>query len=998
LSMGGTDSWCDAPVEASSIAGLPEILLARAHGLLASDLVVQHAVEAAMRCVILLARRPEISVHWLLSRAWVAPLAVLVSSSVCSLKRVALALAMLLLPSLWPSMLQVSPVAKIQSSARSFGASDFLTSKADPKYTTWPSTNRRACMAFLRALHNCLAGPSAAKSSLRHSFQLKGALWLVGELAPVGCNESVQADVAPGQEVAAWSCAMNWVDHSDAIVRALAWRGLYTLAFRRQRGDLAAGAAAFAPALRVLRGEFRSEQPCKTMMPCDEELLLVHAEVLEFLRLSLETARRQTDNNGRESLSDAQSHVAQILEAGILLAEPLRFCLESSHCGPRRAAVRLLHTMLLVDSTGSVPDALLRAGLWPRVADCFCFAESRRPTPSPSSLDAVTLAADVASFIGTSVTSDPQMLGWFGTSTNLFCNWRAAIRALLGRGLMSTSSKEEPHVGASGGCRLHEAVLVHLGMFCALAAALRNEMCAGTASTEGRHTGSTDSGALELLTSDEAAELVAEAFCETMPAAVRGSAAASAAGLAGLPMKPGCISGLAASEKIGRRSSMFWLWAISQPGAAAPGICEGSTVGHQRARQVAAVAHRCLVNLFSVSSVSGAAACKAGFLPALVRHIAMLTSQPALVEHQARLPAPVSQRLVWALRLLTAFVTSAEAVLEDAIGSSDYGGNSKTPKALPPLLEALLCCRSSAEKDDAVCLELLELLRRCGFCERTRQVRHEPKQPDSAELSQGEDLPSLLLRSEFVQWMARFSQRRKLSPVVYCKLMEALSLCSPALAGKPLLFRYLTHLVEAVEVSCRRQGGSVPSFLDEWSCRRLVSTLHFVASSRLCARCVAILLSPAPAAHGPSNAVAGAAAAGGRSGMDLWLDLIEPGRAGIPASLRAASLRVLLATLIGPARDQAKAHFLSSSRALTLLLGIIQNSANGVGHQLAALLSLNIIWALAHHCQRAVAALKQLRASEVAHAAAASWPCHGSDEEVARHATLMARQLGTMLV
>merc|ERR1719440_1944184 len=100
--------------------------------------------------------------------------------------------------------------------------------------------------------------------------------------------------------------------------------------------------------------------------------------------------------------------------------------------------------------------------------------------------------------------------------------------------------------------------------------------------------------------------------------------------------------------------------------------------------------------------------------------------------------------MTWALRLLTVLLVSSSEALEEAkIGTAagSCGG--------PVLLSVLQGVRSSSEKDDALCLEVLDMIIQCTQSEDL-----------GAHEASWESLPAFLLRHEFIQWMMRLSQRR----------------------------------------------------------------------------------------------------------------------------------------------------------------------------------------------------------------------------------------------
>jgi len=375
-------------------------------------------------------------------------------------------------------------------------------------------------------------------------------------------------------------------------------------------------------------------------------------------------------------------------------------------------------------------------------------------------------------------------------------------------------------------------------------------------------------------------------------------------------------------------------------------------------------AAQCLINLFHTSTTAADTAWRAGFLTALGSHIALLSAQHAAQE----------ARMIWALRVLTAFLVSSGDACEDAKAGAlgSCGG--------PVLLIVLQGVRSSCEKDDALCLEVLDMLSKCIQSEELIVERG----------STWESMPAFLLRHEFVQWMMRFSQRRKISSVVFCKIMDVMCLCSRVLSGRPALLRYLSELVEMVKVYGRAPSRSSQTALvaDEWRCRRFAIILRFIASLHLCTRSTTLLVSVAPttrtAALVPTEHCS---SQGGGLGMDFWLDLIDAD-CNTPVTIRISALQVLLAVITGSS-PHAKVYFTGSNRAIPILVKLLQSSNKHV-----VLLTLNILWVLAHNNQKAVQMLRRLSTMDII----AMLVTQSQDmPEHASYVELMVKQLTRML-
>eukprot|EP00434_Breviolum_minutum_P012337 symbB.v1.2.010871.t1/scaffold689.1/size246588/2 len=208
------------------------------------------------------------------------------------------------------------------------------------------------------------------------------------------------------------------------------------------------------------------------------------------------------------------------------------------------------------------------------------------------------------------------------------------------------------------------------------------------------------------------------------------------------------------------------------------------------------------------------------------------------------------QQLIGGMRTFFAALSSSE-VLEGALSGS-------------LLTSVLLALRSSADRDQAVCLEFLEQL---------------------SYLS--EQLQEELLQSEMLSWLMRLSMKKQLPSPGFCCVMNILCLCSDILAGKPLLFRYLGQLMEAI-----RSLSKTASLPARWKTKRLVAAMNFIGSLRLCSRCTAILTGAASGDSGTRRHLSAPVGAG----LDLWFDLAGETKGDANGvAVRQAALRLLLA-------------------------------------------------------------------------------------------------------
>jgi len=901
---------------------VPEAAAQRAHGRLAADAATSCTVKAMLRVYIALARRRELDIQWLVPKDWMSSLAVLISSSVRSLRRLSLAAAVLTVTAA-RERLGVSVASKV--------------------------TGQHACTqgvsSLLDAAIGSLAAPMACLGSLQHSFEIKAALWLVHELVSAGVEAVSAAEVIS-------ACSTHWLSHKDPVICALAWRALRALRLARPAGTCdTEEVAAFARAVRALRVPRGSRGDTPGLEA------LVHAEVLEFIRMSLEAA-------AAVSLDRRVSYAKQVLETEPLMGELLPLSLSSSHCGLRRAALRTLRTLLAADRS-IMHGLMLRSGLWQRAA-AAALVDSEgdigvaRPEIGPAdlqdsrrsacALDEAVIMGDVLALVRTAVSDDPQMLLWLASSTDLFMRWHSVVVSLV------AVAKDAPLSR-----RYIDAAITHLSALSEFAGIVKAQLsteCSSGGSPLPPSALDCWTSASQLFQAPSVSALLAEGLHERMPPPAREAAAAALAMICGLRyFGLGSDTGSGVEELLGRRACAYLLWTVAQsdPADAAGAIPAAEDV-----------ANRCLANLLRTSAVAAAASLQSGLLSALTHQLAAATSRSPPPHPRTADSHP--QRVVWTLRLLAALLTSCGAALRHATqGSSvcaDVSGG-----VVPPLVTVLLRVRAAAERDEVVCLEVLDLLCQCAHAD----LAGPPL--DGTD----EGVPALLFRFEFVQWLMRLTRRPKLSPIIYCRALDVLSLCAHLLTSKPVLLKYLTHIAEVIRSSCRAQ-----SCADEWRCRRQVATLRFIASLRLCPRCVELLVGPVSSAHLADPL----SRQGGLLGMDFWLDLVEH-EARSHAAVRVAALRVLLA-VVSSSSPHAKAYFVGSDRALSLLLTLLRGGAPQL-----VVTALNIIWVLAHNHQRAVTLLRRMQAAETIHGVVATWP--GKDTEEITFVALLGRQLATRL-
>lgn len=260
--------------------------------------------------------------------------------------------------------------------------------------------------------------------------------------------------------------------------------------------------------------------------------------------------------------------------------------------------------------------------------------------------------------------------------------------------------------------------------------------------------------------------------------------------------------------------------------------------GHDAGAGIGLAECAAAANLYASSSQAASSAAKQ--LPELSALLQQLSEQRR------------HQQLIWVMRVFFAMLISSEDALEGA-------------RSEGLLTSVLLALRSSADRDQAVSLEFLE------------QLSHLSGQ-----------LQEELFQSELLGWLMRLSTKRQLASAAFCCVMDILCLCSDVLAGKPLLFRYLGQLMEAI-----RSLSKTTTLPVRWKSKRLVAAMNFISSLRLCSRSAAILTGAASGDSGTRRHLSAPLSAG----LDLWFDFAgETPKGdihGIP--VRNAALRLLLA-------------------------------------------------------------------------------------------------------
>eukprot|EP00747_Dinoflagellata_sp_TGD_P028858 gnl/TRDRNA2_/TRDRNA2_133529_c0_seq1.p1 gnl/TRDRNA2_/TRDRNA2_133529_c0~~gnl/TRDRNA2_/TRDRNA2_133529_c0_seq1.p1 ORF type:complete len:1652 (-),score=254.08 gnl/TRDRNA2_/TRDRNA2_133529_c0_seq1:51-4568(-) len=966
-----------------------DVSAATARGRLAADVTARRFVAGTLRLAIMLARLgDERCRRTLLSREWCHYFASLLASSIRPLRRLALAAALVIVPKL--------------SVDRTLSVGDDL----------------------LHALLGCLATSAASFTSLQHSFELKASLSLL--------TKSVLRDTTAVLEDVA-TCVAHWLAHTDDVVRALAWRALCRVAAvpvldsqmvetMVRTGHVPDGAvmtAATARALRTLRLWKAVGKSTQDVCP-EKELVL--AEMMEYLRTLLMPV---------VSTSELKSRASRILEAGLLTGDVVPACLASGHLGLRCSVTRLLHALLMVEDSdetharsAAVPEAAteaqaadaaetrvvpgvraqLRVGLWPQALAAVC--TSMGEDGVANQIDVAIVFGNFAAFVGDVVATEPQLLVWLASSSKFLERWRIALEGFC-RSLIA-DAKGNAGIEQNVSVALADIAATHLRALFAVASAVRldilgpvTDMSIGQATAEMQVAPRCWAPVANFLHSPAVAALLTEGLHERMPAATRLAATSATTALSGLRLLGLDVVPAVSTddgEALGRAcAKLFEDWVV-QPGGA-PSL--------EVVLPPVAAVHRCLVNLFHASSAAATAAWNSALPEALANHIATLAAPQVLCtesgasQQQRQQPLSSSQaqpqrrRLTWGLRVLAALLSASGQILEESTRPGPHRTSQSAPA--PLMLQVLRSVRAVAEKDDGVCYEVLDLICRCLQADRIRVTAGE-----------GDGLASALLHWEFVPWMMRLSLRRKLPGAAYCRVMEALTFCAPVLSGKPLLLRYLQQVLEGIRSLSRPVNGALVSAqqvqkpTEEWRYRRLLAALRFVAALRLCPRCVALLVSSVPPAHGGGGGKLTSLGEfflpGGGLGLDFWLDLLEPAHTEtrerprlLPVPVRAAVLRVLLAVLVG-ATSSARTCFLASPRALASLLSQLRPG----GPPLLALPALNAIWLLVHRHQAAAPELRRLRAAEAALAAVSAWP-HGADAEELAHAKLMAQQVSLAL-
>eukprot|EP00931_Biecheleriopsis_adriatica_P023060 TRINITY_DN14657_c0_g1_i1.p1 TRINITY_DN14657_c0_g1~~TRINITY_DN14657_c0_g1_i1.p1 ORF type:complete len:2205 (-),score=458.87 TRINITY_DN14657_c0_g1_i1:95-5818(-) len=942
-----------------------QIVTADLHGRLAADMLLCRMMELLLQVGISLAHREELSKNWLCCKDWKPLLAALVTSSSSRLPRLALGLAVML-----PEM--PDGLAKVNGENDIFG----------------------------EALIEYLAAPSASAGSLRHSAELKHALWLAAHF----CRAPTAAYVTP------------WLQHIDATAGAAAWRCLRYLLMRSQdeeqasESHFAERAAACSRALRFLRGAAVKMQQMMTEAGENETqrhgLAMQCCEALELLRWTMEAAL-DTDDSCKGCKPQRSSYLCQVVESGILSENgALASCLAEgqAHVGLRRVALRLLHALLIADLTVTGP-VILKAGLWPRAV------AAAAPLPldgvlehshgwSAKLLDTAALSADLLALITKAAACDCQLLLWLATSGPLLDHWRTTLLR-LGR---ATASESPALLNSGGGHtaansmhqeRLFDLLCVHFSCLNDIMNMLLSET-AGSGDSTLWSLPSAWSSIVEFLFSDAVAALLAEGLADWLPPEPHEAAMAALAALSGLRVSgfdaAACRIAPETDDLLACRCCAVFVRSFESSSASS------SLVGNRGSTGQCV----CLANLFQASRSAARAAWRTGFGDALVRILAKLSSllsdgsrqrrqyhvqlQEDQQTSQQQAMQPQLEKLLWVLRVFFAMLASSsqarEASLSWRIASEGSCGSGP-----PPLAAVALDIRCVAERNEAVCLELLELLDQLFVAEAATRERGADTEGSLADM---------LLRTELLPWMMRMSLRRQLASPTYCRVMAILSFCSLTLAisGKQLLLRYLGQMLEVIRALARGQGRLLPPLSESWRQRRLLAALNFVASLSLCPRTAALLAGGVAGAEATETG-ARRSSCSSNTGLDLWLDIAEPSQVqsvGGAAPLQAvccAALRILLA-IASSGTPHSKAYFVSSGRAIPLLVRLLRTSP-----EMTAALAMHILWVLAHNNQRAIPLFKRHHVADAVQSRVSSLSERGNSDECSLSA--VARNLQAML-
>eukprot|EP00930_Biecheleria_cincta_P057207 TRINITY_DN43182_c0_g1_i1.p1 TRINITY_DN43182_c0_g1~~TRINITY_DN43182_c0_g1_i1.p1 ORF type:complete len:665 (-),score=105.55 TRINITY_DN43182_c0_g1_i1:23-2017(-) len=627
-------------------------------------------------------------------------------------------------------------------------------------------------------------------------------------------------------------------------------------------------------------------------------------------------------------------------------------CLRSfgAHVGLRRACLRLLLGLFIGD-VASVSPALLRMGLWTAAVEAVEPPMRHQEIDvdklgHDELLDWISLVAELISLVTTAAAHDSQLFLWLANSSRLLHSWQVSLEGLAYAGssaelsLACPNTKVPQRATAGNHLGFQESRISKLFRgYCSCLCSLINLLKTHISDAESANPslpGVWDS-VIDFLASPSVGAFLAESLAEWLPIApqrIAMMALSSLSALRLLLLKLQSSKCLASDDDLlGRRACAYFV------------RHESLATNASNATNHDIVDCTCLVNLFRCSGAAALAAWNANFGQALSRLAAKLSVSADRPSLQSQ---PEQQKLVWVLRMFFALLSSSEDVRDDAMSWKDCtvstqsvaSDRDKENASQPPQLAMLLLgVRAAAERNEALCIEFLSELERLL----------------SQEAAIGR-FAELLLKTELVPWLMRLSLKKNLASPVFCRLMNVLCFCGPALAAtaRQVLLRYLGQVLEMIRVLSKNQKGTNLQLSDTWRHRRLVAGLNFVASLPHCTRAAELLCGgrQLEGAAGRRSMAAPAVA-----GLDLWLDLVESsqvaGAIALPVSVRCAALKVLL-SLVASSTPHAKNWLLSCGRALPVFAKIVQTGAAALVE-----LVLNILWVIVHNNQRALPAFRQ---------------------------------------
>jgi len=851
------------------LRAVQEVLLPRAqstteqptffgHGVLAANDRLQLAVTEMLRMAVGMLYL-ESAPKSLLDYEWQELLALLIGSSVASLRRLALSVALIVLPHACMTKRRM-PIAKAVTS-----------------------------------IVNRLEFTSAVTASVNASSEIKTILWIMAELtdAPVWGEDQTARTVE--------SSARQCLSHVDRFVQAAAWRLLRkrrTLRVAAEGAPTLEDISLFATAVRSLEGATSEADKGR---PVEENLL--HAEIFDFITSMLEVL----------SACDAEKHKAcfnRVFESGILVSPSLRACMASQHVGCQRSFLRLLGALLKADAA-VVRGAMLQEAVWPRMIDELHrgWSDGSEPHGSSEKLATAALVADFLKVLRLALGEASQLLLWLFSSTDIAEVWLMGLRALV----------DASEAGLSDGSGLQDWAAVaqtHLQALQLVVDALQRDgvgtaidlTCWGAVVSFLRHSlvWQFGSDALRSMLPSSVTRLALSVISDLCTIS-----------LAGMDLSSSDID---IEEALGRRACALF------HRCASPGHGEESL----SSAELPLICY-CLSQLLQTSATVALVATEEGLLHDLTAQISLHSTTAVAPAHRSQ-ASKLSQTLVWNVRVLSSMLLSSFEVW--------------TQNAEELLVAAARDLSLSAEKDEAVCLELLSMCTEGLLWQGFMPLQVQEPQAMVSRRNCSRRFMVCLLKADMLEWIMKLSLRRAVSTSIYCKSLEVLSLCSEGLSGKPVLRRYLTKVAETLRRDGRTCGRGVEQ--DE-AVARFVASLNFVASLSLSAGCLALLTSAAPGSQIGDPDVLNARSLG----MDFWLDLIDVDVTR-NHTVRAASLRVMLSMVLSES-PMARTYLTSSERAAKLLA--LQATRQDEGFTSST--ALAVLWVLIHQNQRMVPLIKR---------------------------------------